>query len=111
MPLVWVSRWRTVTSKLASGSATRNSGSQVTSGSSSVSRPCSTSRMITEAVSTVVLQFEAEGKLSLDDTVEKWLPGVVPNGADITLRELLNHTSGIPNYIDLPFFVELLHNP
>ena len=53
-------------------------------------------------VSTVILQLEAEGRLSLDDTVEKWLPGVVKgNGYDatkITLRELLNHTSGIFNY-------------
>jgi D-alanyl-D-alanine carboxypeptidase len=53
--------------------------------------------------STVVLQLEAEGKLSLDDTVEKWLPGVVDSngysGARITIRELLNHTSGLPDYL------------
>ncbi len=47
---------------------------------------------------TVVLQLVAEGKLALDDTVERWLPGVVPNGAEITVRMLLNHTSGIFNY-------------
>src|SRR5688572_32428551 len=28
-------------------------------------------------IATVILQLEAEGKLSLDDTVERWLPGVV----------------------------------
>ncbi|MFD9332409.1 serine hydrolase domain-containing protein [Streptomyces sp. NPDC060065] len=53
-------------------------------------------------VSTVLLQLEAEGRLSLDDKVEKWLPGVVRgNGHDgrgITIRQLLNHTSGIYNY-------------
>ena len=53
-------------------------------------------------VATVVLQLEAEGRLSLDDTVEQWLPGVVEgNGHDggaITVRQLLNHTSGIFNY-------------
>lgn len=53
-------------------------------------------------VATVVLQLEAEGRLSLDDTVEHWLPGVVRgnghDGAKITLRQLLNHTSGIYNY-------------
>ncbi|MFH8463640.1 serine hydrolase domain-containing protein [Streptomyces sp. NPDC017991] len=53
-------------------------------------------------VSTVVLQLEAERRLSLDDTVDKWLPGVVHgNGHDgrrITLRQLLNHTSGVHNY-------------
>jgi D-alanyl-D-alanine carboxypeptidase len=54
-------------------------------------------------VATVVLQLEAEGKLSLDDTVEEWLPGVVRgNGHDggrITIRQLLNHTSGIFDYL------------
>ncbi|WOX09715.1 serine hydrolase domain-containing protein [Streptomyces sp. N50] len=58
---------------------------------------------ITKAfVSTVLLQLEAEGRLSLDDTVEKWLPGVVQgngnDGTHITVRQLLNHTSGIFNY-------------
>ena len=52
--------------------------------------------------STVVLQLDAGGKLSLDDTVEHWLPGVVDShgydGSKITLRELLNHTSGLPDY-------------
>ncbi|MFC8077575.1 serine hydrolase domain-containing protein [Streptomyces sp. NPDC057307] len=53
-------------------------------------------------VSTVVLQLVAEGRLSLDDTVEKWLPGVVAgngnDGSRITLRHLLQHTSGVYNY-------------
>ncbi|GAV46239.1 D-alanyl-D-alanine carboxypeptidase precursor [Streptomyces acidiscabies] len=53
-------------------------------------------------VATVVLQLAAEGRLSLDDSVEKWLPGVVAgNGNDgrrVTLRNLLQHTSGIHNY-------------
>ncbi|WP_371652740.1 MULTISPECIES: serine hydrolase domain-containing protein [unclassified Streptomyces] len=55
-------------------------------------------------VATVVLQLEAEGRLSLDDTVEHWLPGVVRgnghDGAKITLRQLLQHTSGIFNYTE-----------
>jgi D-alanyl-D-alanine carboxypeptidase len=53
-------------------------------------------------VATVVLQLVAEGRLSLDDTVERWLPGVVSgNGNDggrITVRNLLQHTSGVYNY-------------
>ncbi|MFF7068348.1 serine hydrolase domain-containing protein [Streptomyces pseudovenezuelae] len=53
-------------------------------------------------VATVLLQLEAEGRLSLDDTVDKWLPGVVHgnghDGSRITVRQLLNHTSGIFNY-------------
>jgi D-alanyl-D-alanine carboxypeptidase len=55
-------------------------------------------------VATVVLELVGEGKLSLDDPLERWLPGLVPNGRDITIRELLNHTSGIYNYTDDPSF-------
>ncbi|MER5930931.1 serine hydrolase domain-containing protein [Streptomyces sp. NPDC002054] len=59
---------------------------------------------------TVVLQLAAEGRLSLDDTVEHWLPGLVTgNGYDgraITVRQLLNHTSGIFNYGNDPKFFE-----
>ncbi|EST24754.1 serine hydrolase domain-containing protein [Streptomyces roseochromogenus] len=55
-------------------------------------------------VATVLLQLEAEGRISLDDTVEKWLPGVVDghghDGGRITVRQLLNHTSGIFNYTE-----------
>ncbi|GCD98585.1 serine hydrolase domain-containing protein [Embleya hyalina] len=49
-------------------------------------------------VATVVLQLVDKGPLRLDDTVEKWLPGVVPGGDRITVRQLLNHTSGVPDY-------------
>jgi D-alanyl-D-alanine carboxypeptidase len=61
-------------------------------------------------VATVLLQLEAQGRLSLDDTVEKWLPGLVRgNGHDgraITLRQLLNHTSGVFDHSDDRAFVE-----
>jgi D-alanyl-D-alanine carboxypeptidase len=53
-------------------------------------------------VATVVLQLVGEGKLSLDDTVEHWLPGVVPNGDKITLRNLLSHRSGLYDYLSDP---------
>ncbi|MBP2405068.1 D-alanyl-D-alanine carboxypeptidase precursor [Streptomyces netropsis] len=50
---------------------------------------------------TVVLQLVGEGRMSLEDTVEQWLPGVVRgngnNGSQITVRQLLQHTSGIPD--------------
>jgi D-alanyl-D-alanine carboxypeptidase len=51
---------------------------------------------------TVVLQLAGEGKLALDDPVERWLPGMVPNGAAITLRMLLNHHSGLFDYFNDP---------
>ena len=51
-------------------------------------------------VATLILGLVADGRLSLDDTVERWLPGRVPNGNQITVRQLLNHTSGLFNYTD-----------
>ena len=46
----------------------------------------------------VVLQLVAEERLSLADNLEQWLPGVFRDGSQITIRQLLNHTSGIFNY-------------
>jgi D-alanyl-D-alanine carboxypeptidase len=63
-------------------------------------------------VATVVLQLVGEGRLSLDDSIERWLPGLIPNGANITVRELLDHTSGLFDYVNdgdptvlTPYFV------
>jgi D-alanyl-D-alanine carboxypeptidase len=50
--------------------------------------------------SVVILQLMEEGVLDLDDTLAQWLPTTaaqIPNGDVITLRQLLNHTSGIPD--------------
>ncbi|MFI9401760.1 serine hydrolase domain-containing protein [Nocardia sp. NPDC052316] len=53
---------------------------------------------------TVILQLVAEGKLNLGDTVEKWLPGLVAgngnDGSAISIRQLLDHTSGLFNHTD-----------
>jgi len=53
-------------------------------------------------VAAIVLQLAEEGKLRLDDPVERHLPGTIPLGERITLRHLLNHTSGLANYTDHP---------
>ncbi|NBM14265.1 serine hydrolase [Streptomyces sp. GC420] len=54
-------------------------------------------------VATVLLQMEAEKRLGLDDTVERHLPGLVSGngnaGRQITVRQLLNHTSGLFDYL------------
>jgi CubicO group peptidase (beta-lactamase class C family) len=57
-------------------------------------------RMRLESVSKIwtavlVLQLVEQGRLGLKDTVERWLPGLLPFGDRITLRQLLTHTSGI----------------
>ena len=46
---------------------------------------------------TVVLQLVGEGVLDLDDPLEDWYPGV-PGGHAISIRHLLEHSSGIPDY-------------
>ncbi|MFG2225004.1 serine hydrolase domain-containing protein [Streptomyces sp. NPDC048644] len=55
-------------------------------------------------IATVILQLADEGRLSLDDKVEKWLPGLVRgnknDGRTICLQELLNHTSGLYSHTD-----------
>lgn len=48
-------------------------------------------------VATVVLQLVAEGRLSLDDSLQRRLPGTLPYGEQVTIRQLLNHTSGVPH--------------
>jgi len=49
----------------------------------------------------ILLQLEAEGKLSLEDPLGKWLPEY-PMWHGVTLTRLLNMTSGIPTYDSLP---------
>ena len=57
-------------------------------------------RMRLESVSklwtaTVVLRLVADGRLGLDNTVESVLPGLLPDGRRIMVRQLLDHTSGL----------------
>ena len=55
-------------------------------------------------VATVMLQLVAEHRVSLRDTVAHWLPGVVTgagnDGSKITVRDLLQQTSGVPEYLN-----------
>ncbi len=51
--------------------------------------------------SAVVLQLAAEGRLKLSDPIAIYLPSY-PNGAAITVQQLLNHTSGIQSYTGIP---------
>ncbi|MEU8690041.1 serine hydrolase domain-containing protein [Streptomyces sp. NPDC048665] len=55
---------------------------------------------------TVVLRLAAERRLSLEAPVERYLPGLIRghgyDGRRITVRQLLQHTSGLPDYLDAP---------
>ncbi|MBZ6084858.1 beta-lactamase family protein [Streptomyces olivaceus] len=60
----------------------------------------------------LVLQLVAERRLSLDEPVERRLPGLIQghahgyghgyDGGQITVRQLLQHTSGLPDYLEAP---------
>ncbi|MGX2994030.1 serine hydrolase domain-containing protein [Streptomyces sp. JNUCC 64] len=66
-------------------------------------------------VATVMLQLESEGRLDLDDSVETWLPGTVRghghDGRKITVRQLLNHTSGVFDFINDPAYARKYLDP
>ena len=49
----------------------------------------------------LILQLVGDGKVSLDDHISKWVAGV-PNGDQITIRQLLNHTSGLADGFTSP---------
>lgn len=57
-----------------------------------------------------LLQLREEGKLSLDDEVTKWLPDFDTRGNKLTLRRLLDHTSGIKGITEMPEFANLVNN-
>jgi CubicO group peptidase (beta-lactamase class C family) len=48
-----------------------------------------------------ILLLAQDGRLSIDDRARKWLPSLPPAADAITLRHLLTHTSGLPDYEDL----------
>lgn len=59
---------------------------------------------ITKAfVGVAVLLLEQDGKLKVSDPLSRFLPDY-PGGEDITLAELLTHTSGVANFVSLPVF-------
>lgn len=56
-----------------------------------------------------ILQLMEQGKLSLEDPLSKYIPDY-PSGDDIKIHHLLNHTSGIKSYTDIPSFQDLARN-
>lgn len=54
-----------------------------------------------------ILMLEEQGKLSVDDGITKYIPDYPTQGKTITLHHLLNHTSGIKSYTNMPSFMTL----
>lgn len=65
--------------------------------------------------SIAVQKLAEEKKLSLDDPIERWLPAdlvqKIPNGKAITVRQLLDHTSGIADYNEASVNLQEYQNP
>ena len=64
----------------------------------------STAKTVTAAMT---LRLVDAGKLQLDETVARFLPGL-RDAKRITVRELLQHTSGLPNYLTAPRIQRLI---
>ena len=50
---------------------------------------------------TAIILLASEKKLSLDDPIDRWVPGVPDTWRQVRIRHLLNHTSGIPNHTEM----------
>jgi len=49
----------------------------------------------------LVLLLRSEGKVSIDEPVSRWLPELAPSQGHRTLRQFMNHTGGMRDYLDL----------
>ncbi|MQM26727.1 serine hydrolase domain-containing protein [Glycomyces albidus] len=54
-------------------------------------------------VAAVVMQLDGEGALDLDDPIGEYLPGLLPYEADPTIRQLLQHTAGLPDWVEVVY--------
>ena len=61
-------------------------------------------------VSAVVLKLAENNLLDLDDSLHKWLPAYPNINSNITLRQLLNHTSGISDPLFVPPYMDTIKN-
>ena len=68
-------------------------------------------RSITKSFTvTLLLQLADEGELSLDDTIDAYVDGV-PNGDQVTLRQLADMTSGLGDYTSEAFIDDFIADP
>ncbi len=62
-------------------------------------RIASVTKLVTAAI---VLRLAQQRRLKLEDRLSKYLPGTIDLADQISIRQLLNHTSGIPDYLSAP---------
>jgi D-alanyl-D-alanine carboxypeptidase len=84
----------------SSGIAARQTGKPMTPDTRV--RIASISKVFTAVV---ILQLVEEGRIELDTPLVTWFPGLVPNAGQITVRDLLNHTTGLYDYLEDRNFV------
>ncbi|MEO7146176.1 MAG: serine hydrolase [Bryobacteraceae bacterium] len=58
-----------------------------------------------------ILQLQEKGKLSVDDKLSKYVADSPEGWKDITIQELLTHTSGVPNFTSFPDYRETMVQP
>lgn len=66
-------------------------------------------------ISVIIMQLAEEEKLTLDDKIADHLPGgilgKIPNGSRLTIRQLLQHRSGLVDIFELDFLLDFFNNP
>jgi len=73
------------------------SGSALAGEAQTIYNIASNSKQFTAAC---ILLLQEDGKLNIDDKLSKYLP-TFPNGDKITIHEVLDHTSGLTDYLDM----------
>ncbi len=76
---------------------TKAYGKQAETGATRDEAPYQIASVSKQFTAAAILLLQREGKLSLDDHVSKYVPGIT-DGDTITIRQLLSHTSGLQDY-------------
>jgi D-alanyl-D-alanine carboxypeptidase len=65
-------------------------------------------------IATIILQFENEGKLKVDDKLSNYISSEItdrlPNGSELSIKNLLQHRSGIPDIFEIDFILDFFNN-
>ena len=84
------------------GTGLQNAASRTPNTADGIFQIGSVTKQFTAAI---IMQLQQEGRLSVHDRLDKYLPGI-PNGKKITIENLLTHTSGLHNYTDDTSFMK-----